>query len=250
MQVTKFGGPLTGSPHWSPDGAWIAFDSRPMGNGDIFVVPSGGGAARRITSHHADDVTPSWSNDGRSIYFASNRTGTYQVWKIAADAGETTSQPVQVTHQGGFLAQESASDRSLFYAKGPRVPGIWKLTPDGQEAPVLQDYPGGYWGYWCVQDGGLYFVTPTVAEGAVLRVSRPENTAGPEGDGIRTAAPFFRLGTERGARWGSDAVCAGGYVGERDYAGGGFPVGASAGRLPKIKTCGVRRLRRRKHTGC
>jgi eukaryotic-like serine/threonine-protein kinase len=169
VQVTKFGGPLTGSPHWSPDGAWIAFDSRPMGNGDIFVVPSGGGAVRRITFHPADDVTPSWSNDGRWIYFASNRTGTYQVWKIAADGDETKSQPVQVTRQGGFLSLESASDRSLFYAKGPRVPGIWRLTPDGREAPVLQDYPAGYWGYWCVQDGGLYFVTPSVTEGAVLQ---------------------------------------------------------------------------------
>jgi hypothetical protein len=64
---------------------------------------------------------------------------------------------------------ESASDHSLFYAKGPGVPGIWRLTPGGQEAPVLDDYPAGYWGYWCVQDGGLYFVTPSAAEGGVLQ---------------------------------------------------------------------------------
>jgi len=170
VQVTNFRGPLTGSPHWSPDGTWIAFDSRPMGNGDIFVVPSGGGAARRITLDRADDVTPSWSNDGRWIYFASNRTGTYQVWKIAADADETKIQAVQMTHQGGFLALESAKDPSLFYAKGPGVPGIWRLTPAGQEEPVLPDYPAGYWGYWCLQDGGLYFVTLSAAEGPALQV--------------------------------------------------------------------------------
>ncbi len=170
VQLTRFRGPLTGSPHWSPDGTWIAFDSRPVGNGDIFVVPAGGGAARRITFDRADDVTPSWSNDGRWIYFASNRTGAYEVWKISADADETKVQAVQLTHQGGFLAQEIASDRSLFYAKGPGVPGIWRLTPAGQESPVLPDYPAGYWGYWCVQDSRLYFVTPSAVKGAVLEV--------------------------------------------------------------------------------
>ena len=168
-QLTNLGGPLTGSPRWSPDGAWIAFDSRPMGNGDIFVVPSGGGAARRITFDGADDITPSWSNDGRWIYFASNRTGQYQVWKIGANVDETRSPPVQVTRQGGFLAMENPSDGALFYAKGPSVPGIWRLASDGQESPVLSDYPAGYWGYWCLQDGGLYFVTPSTPDGGLLQ---------------------------------------------------------------------------------
>jgi hypothetical protein len=141
-----------------------------MGNGDIFVIPSGGGAGRRITFDRADDVTPSWSRDGRYLYFASNRTGTYQVWKIAADTDESKSQAVQVTHQGGFLALEDPADGTLYYAKGPSVKGIWKIAPDGQEVPVLADYPAGYWGYWSVQDGGLYFVTPSEAEeGGVLQ---------------------------------------------------------------------------------
>jgi Tol biopolymer transport system component len=170
VQLTNFRGPLTGSPHWSPDGRSIAFDSRPVGNADIFVVPAGGGSARRVTFDGADDVTPSWSNDSRWIYFASNRTGTYQVWKIAADADETKSQPVQVTHQGGFFAMERAPGNSLFYTKGPDVPGIWKVTPSGEEMAVLDTFPAGYWGYWCVRDNGLYFVTPSTPDGGVLQL--------------------------------------------------------------------------------
>jgi Tol biopolymer transport system component len=176
VELTRFRGPLTGSPNWSPDGRTIAFDSRPMGNGDIFVVAATGGEARRITFDRANDVTPSWSSDGRWIYFASNRTGAYQVWKIAADSDEAKSVPVQVTQEGGFLAMEGP-DRSLYYAKGPQAPGIWRLVQGGQELPVLPDYPAGYWGYWCVQDGGIYFVTPSTPDGGVLQ--------------------FFNLGTQQ-----------------------------------------------------
>jgi Tol biopolymer transport system component len=28
IQLTHFHGPVTGSPHWSPDGKWLTFDSR------------------------------------------------------------------------------------------------------------------------------------------------------------------------------------------------------------------------------
>jgi Tol biopolymer transport system component len=167
VELTKFHGPLTGSPHWSPDGRMVAFDSRPMGNGDIFVVPAMGGEVRRITFNHANDVTPSWSNDGRWIYFASNRTGTYQVWKIAADSDEGKGEPVQVTHNGGFMPIEGA-DGSLFYAKGPDAPGLSELS-GGQEVQVLNNYPAGYWGYWCLQDGGIYFVMPSMPDGGVLQ---------------------------------------------------------------------------------
>jgi dipeptidyl aminopeptidase/acylaminoacyl peptidase len=168
VELTRFRGPLTGSPQWSPDGRMIAFDSRPMANGDIFVVPAKGGEVRRMTFNAANDVIPSWSKDGRWIYFASNRTGAYQVWKIATDSEETKSGPVQVTHNGGFRALE-APDGSLFYAKGPEAPGIWELTPGAPELQVLKDYPAGYWGYWCVQDDGIYFVRPSTPDGAVLQ---------------------------------------------------------------------------------
>lgn len=34
---------------------------------------------------------------------------------------------------------------------------------------MLPDYPAGYWGYWCVQDGGIYFVKPSAEDGAGLQ---------------------------------------------------------------------------------
>jgi len=38
LQLTSFRALETGTPHWSPDGRWIAFDSRPRGRSGVFVI--------------------------------------------------------------------------------------------------------------------------------------------------------------------------------------------------------------------
>src|SRR5206468_12354676 len=50
-QLTSFGGPVPGSPRWSPDGRWIAFDClKDDGNYDLYVISADGGVPRRLTT--------------------------------------------------------------------------------------------------------------------------------------------------------------------------------------------------------
>jgi hypothetical protein len=60
-------------PHRS---RWIAFDNAKLGNYDIYVISADGGPPHRLTSGPFNNVRPSWSRDGRWIYFGSNPTGT------------------------------------------------------------------------------------------------------------------------------------------------------------------------------
>jgi Tol biopolymer transport system component len=102
-QLTNSGGTDNGTRRWSPDGSLIAFDSRSTGNAEIFIVSSEGSGLRQITNHPAEDVVPSWSRDGKWIYFASNRNSDFQIWKAPAAQGEgSTAAAIQVTKDGGF----------------------------------------------------------------------------------------------------------------------------------------------------
>ena len=158
IQLTSFGGPLTGSPRYSHDGKWIAFDSRPEGQADIFVISAEGGKPRRLTSEDSTDVIPSWSRDDRWIYFSSNRTGDRQIWKVVFEGGRAA----QVTRQGGFEAVESSDGKFIYYTKDREIPGIWRMPAEGGEEALLPELLGvRNYRYWGLADSGIYFVPET-----------------------------------------------------------------------------------------
>lgn len=57
-----------GNAAWSPDGTWIAFDRSFETSGDIYVVRADGSGQRRLT-RNGGGVVPSWSPDGKRLYF-------------------------------------------------------------------------------------------------------------------------------------------------------------------------------------
>jgi sugar lactone lactonase YvrE len=113
-----------------------------------------GGPVRRFPNDSSDDGVASWSHDGRWLYFASNRSGAWQVWKRTADGG----QPVPVTKNGGFAALESPDGKSIYFAKF-NEDGIWQVPiGGGQEVKVVDEPPKDYWGYFAVGPDGLYLL--------------------------------------------------------------------------------------------
>lgn len=60
-------------PVWSPNGEWIAFTSDRTGDGDVYVMPSSGGPAERLTYNSSYDGVTEWSAGSDSVYFISSR---------------------------------------------------------------------------------------------------------------------------------------------------------------------------------
>ena len=73
-------------PAWSPDGRSICYSA----HDELWLVPSGGGAARRLTLSGRADANPTWSSDGSYVYFSSERGGTLALWRISVEDGEAT----------------------------------------------------------------------------------------------------------------------------------------------------------------
>ncbi|MDE3166481.1 MAG: serine/threonine-protein kinase [Acidobacteriota bacterium] len=131
-------GPYSGSPRWSPDGRRVAFDARREGGGwDVWTIEESGGSPRRLTSGPGDNAAPSWSRDGNSVYFASNRSGRFEVWRVPAQGGPAQ----QVTRGGGHTAIESEDGKTLYYTFSEiGVEGIYaKRLPDGEEKRLVDE---------------------------------------------------------------------------------------------------------------
>ncbi|HZZ82882.1 MAG TPA: S41 family peptidase [Gemmataceae bacterium] len=132
---------LANNPALSPDGRWLAFDW----NGDIWIAPSSGGAARPLTAHPGRDSQPKFSPDGKTIAFVSDREGAPQVFTVPLDGGA----PRQLTfHSSGAALQEYTpggksllikATRDHFWRRSERFFTI-SSTDRSAERLVFDDY--------------------------------------------------------------------------------------------------------------
>ncbi len=189
-QLTSFHVTVGAFPHWSPDGREIAFIASPEGQAAIYVMSAEGGRPRRLTLDDRSASAPTWSRDGKWIYFGSKRSGAWQVWRVPSAGGHA----VQVTKQGGFAAQESRDGKTLYYSKNLQFPGwrkyrgLWKVPVDGgQETLVLKELRPGMIDCWGLTGEGIYFYnenTDTIdffsfATRRITQIAKPEKQGGP-----------------------------------------------------------------------
>jgi Tol biopolymer transport system component/DNA-binding winged helix-turn-helix (wHTH) protein len=158
LQLTAFEKCMVNRPRWSPDGRRIAFTAKPEGFSDLYVIGADGGRPRRATFGAFNSVLASWSRDGEWIYFASDRSGGWQLWKLRPDAPESTP-PVQVTTDGAMTGYESIDGRYLYYTK-PAEAGLWRLSlSEGDTAApvrILSELPEKEkWDVWTLDRRGI-----------------------------------------------------------------------------------------------
>jgi len=113
-QLTHGPGQWQGSPHWSPDGRRIAFDSQgDDGQWHIWTIDADGGTARQLTKESGDQNVPTWSHDGRWIYFSAGSDTVRNIWRVRSEDGGSLE---RVTETGsGFLALETPDGKSILY---------------------------------------------------------------------------------------------------------------------------------------
>lgn len=154
-QITSLHG-TAGRARWSPDGRRIAFEFHPKDRSEIYLVEVPGGVPHLLpTIPGVDNLSPSWSRDGKSLYFASKRGGEpFQIWKVPIQGGS----PIQITKHAGISPQESYDGHYLYYCKYEHG-GLWRMPLEGgDETEVLKDVGGAGWPDWALSPDGIYFL--------------------------------------------------------------------------------------------
>lgn len=166
----------------SKDGKRAAFVVR----GDIFTVGVGSNVrdAKRWTDNPTRDEDVAWAPDGKSLVYSSNRSGSYRLYRVDLDGGQTTELTRGTTTD--THPTYSPDGAWICFRRGPQT-GLWMVKPDGTgefqavRGPKIGWYEWSPDGKWLAyereddirtDDVWVISVTP---EGSGLKFGEPVN---------------------------------------------------------------------------
>ena len=193
-------------------GIGVAFDTTRNGGYNISVVNVHDGRVGDITNDRSTNLRPSWSRDGKWIYFSSGRSGGRQLFKARSSGGPA----IPITRKGGFEAFESPDEKHLYYVRADEEPenvGIWQV-PVGGGAEVRVVDQGGR-GNFAVTKNGIVIIDPLAKPAATISfysfASRRLQRIGQLPDGSRMAPSKIAVSPDEKwilyvqyDEWGSD----------------------------------------------
>jgi WD40 repeat protein len=103
----------------------------------IWIIDADGGTPRRLTTQGGDEVVPTWSQDGRWIYFSGDQGTGRDIWRVSPSGGS----PERLTRgaSGPFACESADGKQLLFQPKDADSPLMAMTLPHGgssADAPV------------------------------------------------------------------------------------------------------------------
>jgi Tol biopolymer transport system component len=151
-------GILSGSPQWSPDGKRIAFDANPKDHWEVYIADVTERIPRKLVTNLSAAVRPSWSHDGKWIYFLSNVNGRSGPYRCPVGGGDAIALSKDIY---GAKVFESLDSRKAYFADYEVNAQIRQVPLDalpGAAADVAQLPPVKHFANWTLAPGGIYFV--------------------------------------------------------------------------------------------
>lgn len=142
VRMVKSGLAHEASLHLSPDGRHVVYDYPILADNDardVFIVPTdGSGAESALVDGRSQDVNPTWTPDGRSVIFVSDRSGSLGLWLVPVVDGRRQGSPQLLRKDLGTIAARSLSrNGTLLYRLQSGAIDVYsaRVAPDGTVAP-------------------------------------------------------------------------------------------------------------------
>ena len=94
------------------------------GNPEIYVMDLSSGNLTRITHHYAIDTEPTWTPDGKSLIFTSERGGSPQIYRQDIASGKVE----RLTFEGNYNARPELTPDGRFLAMVHRSNGVFHIA--------------------------------------------------------------------------------------------------------------------------
>ncbi|HUL49677.1 MAG TPA: hypothetical protein VLT79_06690 [Gemmatimonadales bacterium] len=157
------------APAWSPDGSRLAYECA----GDICAINGDGTGFSVLTMDGAGNRHPTWSSDGTKIAFSSTRTGSPELWVMAANG----SGLVQLTQGVGFTGNPAWSPDGTRIVFDCQVDAgnddLCLVNADGTGFARLTTSPAREYGAAWKPDGSMLAFTTARSDTSALALMSP-----------------------------------------------------------------------------